>query len=39
MEYASNTIEAQTIAAYAATKTENALPANYEGCSERPKAC
>ena len=29
MEYASNTIEAQTIAAYAATKTENALPANY----------
>ena len=29
MEYASNTIEAQTIAAYAATKTENELPANY----------
>jgi hypothetical protein len=29
MEYASNTIEAQTIAAYAATKTENVLPANY----------
>lgn len=29
MEYASNTIEAQTIAAYAATKTEDALPANY----------
>jgi hypothetical protein len=29
MEYASNTIEEQTIAAYAATKTENALPANY----------
>jgi hypothetical protein len=29
MEYASNTIEGQTIAAYAATKTENALPANY----------
>jgi hypothetical protein len=29
MEYANNTIDAQTIAAYAATKTENALPANY----------
>jgi hypothetical protein len=29
MEYANNTIDAQTIAAYAATKTENALPDNY----------
>jgi hypothetical protein len=29
MEYANNTIDAQTIAAYAATKTEKALPDNY----------
>ena len=29
MEYANNTAAQQTIAAYAATKTENALPDNY----------